>query len=55
MRVGVVSDTHGRLDPRVPAALEGVERILHAGDVGPGPVLDELAVVAPVTAGKSVV
>jgi hypothetical protein len=34
MKIGVISDTHGLLRPEVFAALDGVERILHAGDVG---------------------
>ncbi|HZP56715.1 MAG TPA: metallophosphoesterase family protein [Dehalococcoidia bacterium] len=50
MRIGVVSDTHGFLDPRLPAALEGVEAILHAGDVGARAALDALAAIAPLYA-----
>ena len=50
MRVGVISDTHGRLESRALEAFEGVARILHAGDVGSPEVLSELAVLAPVTA-----
>lgn len=49
-RIGCVSDTHGFLDPRAFAALEGVERILHAGDVGDEGILIELATIAPVSA-----
>ena len=49
-RIGCVSDTHGFLDPRAFAALEGVERILHAGDVGDESILIELAAIAPVSA-----
>ena len=48
--VGVVADTHGVVDPRLPEVLAGVDRILHAGDVGSGEVLRRLALVAPVTA-----
>ncbi|MEX1019163.1 MAG: metallophosphoesterase family protein [Litorilinea sp.] len=54
-RVGIVSDTHApqRL-PRLPATLatafEGVDLILHAGDVGELWVLDQLSAVAPVIA-----
>ena len=48
--IGLISDTHGRLDARVAAALSGVERILHAGDVGRPEVLWELQTVAPVDA-----
>lgn len=50
MRVGIVSDTHGLLRPELFARLEGVEHILHAGDVGPADLLDELEALAPVTA-----
>ena len=47
--VGLISDTHGLIRPDVFDALEGVELILHAGDVGDG-VLEELAAIAPVEA-----
>jgi len=47
--IGLISDTHGVVRPEVFAALEGVELILHAGDVGDG-VLEELAAIAPVHA-----
>jgi len=49
MIVGLISDTHGLVRPEVFTALEGVELILHAGDVGGG-VLDELHAIAPVRA-----
>ena len=48
--VGVVSDTHGRMHPDVLEALAGVDRILHAGDVGDRAILAALAAVAPVVA-----
>ncbi len=48
--VGLVSDTHGLVRPELYEALEGVELILHAGDVGGDDVLDELATIAPVEA-----
>ncbi len=48
--IGLVSDTHGLVRPELHAALEGVELILHAGDVGGDDVLDELATIAPVQA-----
>lgn len=47
--IGLVSDTHGMVRPRLFTALHGVELILHAGDVGPG-VLAELRAIAPVHA-----
>jgi len=48
--IGIISDTHGTLDPSVHTAFEGVERILHAGDVGPAAILHELETIAPVDA-----
>jgi putative phosphoesterase len=48
--VGLISDTHGLLRPRVHEALEGVALILHAGDVGGSGILDELRLIAPVRA-----
>ena len=50
MKLGVVSDTHGLLRPEVLAALAGVGRILHLGDVGRPSVLRGLEKIAPVTA-----
>ena len=48
--LGILSDTHGLLRPEVLTSLEEVDHILHAGDVGPVWILDELAALAPVTA-----
>jgi uncharacterized protein len=48
--VGVISDTHGLLRPEACAALSGVERILHAGDIGSPGILEALARIAPVAA-----
>jgi hypothetical protein len=50
MRIGLISDTHGTLRTEVFDALEGVDRILHAGDIGPFDLLVELEAIAPVTA-----
>ncbi|HEV2351306.1 MAG TPA: metallophosphoesterase family protein [Terriglobia bacterium] len=50
MRIGVVSDTHGYFDPRLPEVLAGVETILHAGDVDSPDILEELGQIAPVHA-----
>lgn len=49
-RIGLISDTHGFLRPEVFQALEGVDRILHAGDVEDPDHLTDLGVIAPVTA-----
>jgi putative phosphoesterase len=50
MKIGILSDTHGLLRPEVLEALEGVDHILHAGDVGSLDILAELEALAPVTA-----
>lgn len=50
LRVGVLSDTHNLLRPRVLELLAGCEHVLHAGDVGDLEVLDQLRRIAPVTA-----
>ena len=46
VRVGLLSDTHGWLDPRVAAALAGADCIVHAGDVLDEAVLAELGALA---------
>jgi hypothetical protein len=49
VKIGVISDTHGWLDPRVEKLFAGVEHILHAGDIG-NPVIElELKFIAPAT------
>lgn len=50
MRIGLISDTHGKLRPEVFPHFEGVELILHAGDVGGVDILTELETIAPVRA-----
>ena len=50
MRVGVISDTHGHLNPKVFDLFENVERILHAGDVNTMDMIIELSAIAPVIA-----
>ncbi len=49
VKIGVISDTHGLLRPEAEAALTGVERIIHGGDVGGEEILDALSVIAPVS------
>jgi len=48
--IGVISDTHGRLDERAYAAMAECDYILHAGDIGDPGILTQLAALAPVTA-----
>lgn len=50
MIVGVISDTHGVLSDAAQYALNGVDRILHAGDIDGPEILKLLAGIAPVTA-----
>ena len=50
MKIGVISDTHNFLDPKIPELFTGVDHILHAGDIGSPRILMELEAVAPVTA-----
>lgn len=48
--IGVVSDTHGTLDPVVSELFEGVDLIVHAGDIGGAGILIELEAIAPTVA-----
>ncbi len=50
--IGIVSDTHGWVHPFLAEAFEGVECILHAGDIGREEVIEELEEIAPVHAVK---
>jgi hypothetical protein len=50
MLIGIVSDTHGYVDPRLAAAFAGVDAIIHAGDVGGAHVLETLRTIAPLNA-----
>ncbi len=46
--IGVISDTHGLLRREALEALEGSELILHAGDIGPSDIIEQLRAIAPV-------
>src|SRR3954452_17442429 len=48
--IAIISDTHGYVDPRLGAALAGVEAIVLAGDVGGSHVLEALRAMAPLHA-----
>jgi hypothetical protein len=50
VRIGLISDTHGRLPSEVLAHFRGLDLILHAGDVGDADLLTTLEVLAPVEA-----
>lgn len=49
MKIGLISDTHGELSPRVFTLFEGVDCIVHAGDIGRSDIMVELAAIAPLT------
>lgn len=50
MLIGLISDTHGALDPSAESALAGADAIIHAGDVCSAEILWRLEAIAPVTA-----
>ncbi|MBL8701892.1 MAG: metallophosphoesterase family protein [Alphaproteobacteria bacterium] len=50
LRIGLISDTHDLLRPEAAAALRGVDRIVHAGDICGPAVLAGLGAIAPVSA-----
>lgn len=50
MKIGVISDNHGHVNPNVYPIFEGVELILHAGDIGEEDVITSLEAIAPVKA-----
>ena len=50
MKLGIISDTHHYLNPKVSDVFKGVELIIHAGDVGSGEIMTQLRTLAPVVA-----
>ena len=50
MKIGILSDTHDYLDPRLEKLFTGVDFLLHGGDVGMQQIILELGFIAPVTA-----
>lgn len=55
MRIVLLADTHGFLDPRIAASIAGADRLVHAGDVGQGieAQLQELADSVSIVAGNN--
>jgi predicted phosphodiesterase len=37
--LGIISDTHGYMDPRALSLLQGADHILHAGDIGSAEII----------------
>ena len=52
IKIGLISDTHGWLDPGLADLFEGVDMIIHAGDIGHQDVVDQLKAIAPTHAVK---
>jgi len=50
VRIGVISDTHGMFDRGIVTLFEGVDAIIHAGDIGKLEVISQLEQIAPVIA-----
>src|SRR5678815_5847752 len=50
--IGLISDTHGLIRPHALEALQGVELIIHAGDIGKPEVIVALQDIAQVVAIK---
>jgi putative phosphoesterase len=50
MRIGLVSDTHGHVDPKLAPLFAGCDAILHAGDIVKPEILGVLEGIAPLTA-----
>jgi uncharacterized protein len=48
--IGIISDTHGKLDEQVFDLFKGVSRIIHAGDIGDEELIWQLESIAPVIA-----
>ncbi|WP_299578068.1 metallophosphoesterase family protein [uncultured Sunxiuqinia sp.] len=49
-RIGLISDTHGKLSKRVVRFLEEVDEIWHAGDIGSEELADKLMELKPLRA-----
>jgi hypothetical protein len=50
LKLGLVSDSHGLFDPKLPEVLRGCALVLHAGDIVKPEVLHALGEIAPVRA-----
>lgn len=50
MKIGIISDTHDKMHPRVFSTFKDVDAIFHAGDIGREELLIELETIAPVYA-----
>ena len=49
VRIGVIGDTHGYLDPAALDLFSGVDCVIHCGDIGGSEILAALEKVGPLT------
>ncbi|MGE8497276.1 MAG: metallophosphoesterase family protein [Pseudomonas sp.] len=49
MKIGLIADTHGLLRPEALSALQGVDHLVHAGDIGGPGILTTLEQIAPLS------
>jgi len=47
LRVGILSDTHGYFHPELPVIFAACDEIWHAGDIGPGDIVERLRAIKP--------
>jgi putative phosphoesterase len=50
VNIGVISDTHGFFDESIASIFDGVDAIIHAGDIGKLEIIERLEAIAPVFA-----
>jgi uncharacterized protein len=50
MKIGIISDTHGKFDVAVEGIFKGVDLVIHAGDIGKLEIIERLESIAPVLA-----
>ena len=50
MKIALLSDSHSHIDQAILTAIEGVDEIWHAGDIGSRNVIDELQTIASLRA-----
>jgi putative phosphoesterase len=48
--IGIISDNHGDWSSNIAKALEGVDAIIHAGDIGSYQIISKMESIAPTTA-----
>ncbi|MBQ7569012.1 metallophosphoesterase family protein [bacterium] len=52
IKIGLISDTHDILSPRIPEIFQGCQHIIHAGDLTSPSIIEELEQIAPVSVAR---